>query len=307
MSLSNKTKKWLKSHAPADMRGKTVIITGANSGVGFKSAETMAYLGAKVIMACRNAEKAERAKTELLNEYPDAQIELMALDLADFSSIEAFVENIKAKQTDIHLFVNNAGVFHQPDKKTADGLELVLGTNYFGTYYLTETLMPYLQTLPHEVQYVNTISIIHKTAKKVDYSNFYYEKKYGNFRVYARSKLCLARYTYALAQACAKSNVRVLMNHPGIAITPLGINAFGSKVGRLAKVFSKLFNSPEKSSLSLALIAARNFEDGSIIGPNALFGGWGYPKRNKVKKKVKVGAEQLLGFTKAEIKKTRAR
>ena len=307
MSLSNKTQKWLKKYGPEDMRGKTVVITGANSGVGFKSAETMVYLGAKVVMACRNLDKAERAKSDLLKDYPDAQIELMALDLADFSSIDAFVETIKDKQTDVHLFLNNAGVFHQPNKKTANGIELVLGTNYFGTYYLTETLMPYLQTLPHEVQYVNTVSIIHKVAKKVDFSNFYYEKKYGDFRVYARSKLCLARYTYALAQACATSNVRVLMNHPGIAITPLGINAFGKKVGKLAKAFSKIFNSPEKSSLSLALIAARDFEDGSIIGPNALFGGWGYPKRNKVKGKVKREAEQLLAFTKAEIEKFCAR
>ena len=305
MGLSKKTKKWLAKNAPISLTGKRVLITGANSGVGYKETELMLYLGADVIMACRNLQKAETARETLLQEYPNANITLMQLDMADFRSIDAFIEKLTQEQTDLHFFVNNAGVFHQPNQKTADGLELVLGTNYFGVYYLTEKILPYLQSLPHEVGYMNTVSIIHKIAK-INYQDFYYGKKYNNFGVYARSKLCLARYTYALAHRCQNSNLRVWMIHPGIAMTPLGMNAFGGKVKGAANLFSWLFNSPEKSALAVAYLTAKQANAGALIGPRALFGGWGYPKKNRILRKVKVGADELEDFTKQEIARVKS-
>ena len=300
MSLSKKTKKWLAKNAPISLTGKRVLITGANSGVGYKETELMLYLGAEVVMACRNLQKAETARETLLKEYPNAKITLMQLDMADFSSIDRFAETLEQEKIDLHFFVNNAGVFHQPNQKTADGLELVLGTNYFGVYYLTEKLLPYLQSLPHEVGYMNTVSIIHKIAK-INYQDFYYGKKYKNFGVYARSKLCLARYTYDLAKRTQDTNLRVWMIHPGIAMTPLGMNAFGGKVKRAANMFSGLFNSPEKSALAVAYLTAKQADVGALIGPRVLLGGWGYPKRNRILRKVKVGADELKTFTDKEI------
>lgn len=302
MSLSKKTIKWLSKNCLHSLQGKTVLITGANSGIGFKEAETMLYLGANVIMACRNPQKAAAARDALLRDYPDASITLMQLDMADFSSIDAFSKRLVEEKIDVDVFVNNAGVFHQPNQKTANGFELVLGTNYLGVYYLTERVLPYLTSLPHEVRYVNTVSIIHKIGK-IRFEDFYYEKRYNNFRVYARSKLCLARYSYALAKKCLNTNVRVAMIHPGISMTPLGVNGFGGIVQRLARAFKGCFNSPEKSSLALAYVIEKEVQDGSIIGPNALFGGWGYPKKNRVLRKVKVGADELIAFTKKEIDK----
>ena len=305
MSLSEKTKKWLAKNAPVSLTGKTVLITGANSGIGFKETEIMLYLGASVIMACRNMQKAETAREALLQEYPQANITLMKLDMADFASIDRFAETLSQEKMDIHYFVNNAGVFHQPNQKTANGLELVLGTNYLGVYYLTEKILPCLQSLPHEVGYINTVSIIHKIAK-IKYDDFYYTKKYNNFGAYARSKLCLARYTYALANRCKDGNLRVYMIHPGIAMTPLGLNAFGGKVKGAAQFFSSLFNSPEKSALALAFLTAGRAETGSLVGPRALFGGWGYPKKNRILRKVKVGADALKRFTDEEIRRVQA-
>ena len=300
MGLSQKMKKWLKKYAPVSLEGKTVLITGANSGIGFKEAELMVYLGARVIMACRNSQKAQAAREALLQEYPNADIDTMQLDMASFASIDRFTETLLQDKTDIDYFVNNAGVFHQPNQKTADGVELVLGTNYIGVYYLTEKLLPYLQTLPHEVGYINTVSIIHKIAK-IKYDDFYYTKKYKNFGAYARSKLCLARYTYALASRCVDTNIRVWMIHPGIAMTPLGTNAFGGKVKRAATFARGLFNTPEKSALALPYLTARQVAVGSLIGPRALFGGWGYPKNNRIVRKVKLGADALIHFTKEEV------
>ena len=212
-----------------------------------------------------------------------------------------------SNQVDIDVFVNNAGAFRQPGKKTADGFDLVIGTNYIGTYYLSERLLPYLSSLPHEVVYVNTISIIHKIAT-VDYVDFYYEreKRYHTFPVYARSKLCLAKYTYAQAKRYEESNVRILMNHPGMTITPMGLNAIGNGIRWLAPIVRPLSNSPEKSALSIAYILSKEIPDGSIVGPNKGFGGWGYPEMNHIGRRVKEGAEELIRFTNSEIEKAKA-
>ena len=128
MSLTTKTKKWLEKNAAISLKGKTVVVTGANSGVGYKTAETMLYLGARVILACRNPQRANEARNKLSAEYSESDVSEMLLDLADFSSIDAFVSKIKEQGIDIDVFVNNAGVLHQPCKKTKDGFELVIGT-----------------------------------------------------------------------------------------------------------------------------------------------------------------------------------
>ena len=308
MSLSDKTKRWLNKNCNISLKGKTILVTGANSGVGFKTAEIAVYLGADVILACRSKDRAAEARLALLHDYPGASVTVMHLDLASLSSIEVFAGELQRNKADIDAFVNNAGVFRQPGKKTADGFDLVIGTNYIGTYYLSERLLPYFSALSHEVVYVNTISIIHKIAT-VDYEDFYYEreKHYRTFPVYARSKLCLAKYTYALAKQYAGSSVRILMNHPGMTITPMGLNAFGNGVRRLAGILGPLSNSPEKSALSLAYILSHDVPSGASVGPNKGFGGWGYPEINCVGRRAKEGAEELIRFTNKEIENAKGR
>lgn len=300
MALSEKTRKWIESNADIALKGKTAVVTGANSGVGFKTAETLAYLGADVILACRNRHRVAEARDTLAAAYPGSEISVMELDLADFSSIDAFVADITAHKIDIDIFVNNAGVFHQSGKRTKDGFELVMGTNYIGVYYLTEKLLPYLSALPHKVTYINTISMIHKIAAP-DYQDFYCAKRYRDLTVYARSKVCLAKYSYHLAKKLEGSSLSVYMNHPGIALTPLGLNAVGPRIAKLEKVFGRCFNSPEKSSLSVAYILSHRIPAGCIVGPDKGFGGWGYPKVNRTCRKVRTGAEELIAFTNQEI------
>ena len=301
MALSEKTKLWLKNNCLPDFSGKRVLITGATSGVGLKTAELLIYLKASVIMACRNEEKANKVKSALLCEYPGADIQFMKLDLADFKSIDSFVSEIEKTKTDIDVFLNNAGVFRKPGERTTDGFDTVLGTNYLGVYHLTRSILPYLKTLPHEVLYINTVSIIHKVANG-KYEDCFKGKRQNSFSVYGCSKLCLAKYTCALARENENSNIRVLMSHPGISITPLGVNAFGAFVGKAAKIAGRLFNSPEKSALALPFIMSNNIPAGSIVGPNKLFGGWGYPRINRVKNRVKTGAAELIAFTEEQIK-----
>ena len=301
MALTKKTVKWINK-LNISLKGKTVLVTGSNSGVGYKTVETALYLGADVIMACRNIKKAEAAKEELIKDYPGASIRILQLDLSDLSSIDSFTQNIIDHKIDIDIFVNNAGTFHKSGV-TKDGFENVLGTNYFAVYYLSEQLLPYLESLSHKVIYCNTISVVHKMAK-LDYNDFYFSKKYNHFAVYARSKLCLAKYTYYLSKKYEDSNIDVFMIHPGISVTPLGANAFGDTIKKLAKVMKGVFNSPEKSSLSLFYIISKDLPAGSIVGPHILEA-WGYPKENRVRKCVKEGAEELIKFTEKEINKKR--
>ena len=159
MALSDKTKTWLTKQN-ISLKDKTVLVTGSNSGVGLKTIETSLFLGANVIMACRNMEKASNAKNDLLKDYPEANIDIMQIDLSDFSSIDAFADALISNKIDIDIFVNNAGTFHKRGV-TKDGFENVIGTNYFGVYRLTEKIIPYLKTLTHKVFYYNTISVVH--------------------------------------------------------------------------------------------------------------------------------------------------
>ena len=301
MSISKQTVKWLNANCHTSIKGKTVLVTGANSGVGFKTAEIAAYLGANVILVCRSLGKAAAARDALLREYPKASVRVLPLDLADLRSIDAFAETLRQQQIDVDAFVNNAGTFHHPGQTTADGFDLVIGTNYLGVCELSEKVLPYLATLPHAVVYVNTVSIIVRVAREPDYEDFYCQKHPGRFSIYGRSKLCLAKYTYALAEKYAQTNVRVLMNHPGATITPLGLNAFGKWVSCLAKFVRPLTNSPEKSALSLSYILSHEVPAGAIVGPTNGFGIWGYPKENRVPRKVKTGAEALIRFTEQEL------
>ena len=305
MSLSEKTKKWLKANCDITLKGKTVLVTGSNSGVGFKTAEVALWLGADVILACRNTDKAAKARDDLLLDYPDSSVRVMRLDLASLDSVDAFVTELKETNTDIYAFVNNAGAFHHPGKTTEDGFDLVIGTNYIGVYYLSESVMPYLSSLSHEVFYINTVSVITKIANPIDYDDFYCSNKPRNLAVYARSKLCLAKYTYALAERLKSTNVRVLMNHPGVAITPLGLDAYGKWAKRFSGLFRPVVNSPEKSSLSVAYILSHDVKPGSHVGPHVVFDCFGYPRVNRLPGKIKTGAEELMNFTNKEIEKAK--
>jgi retinol dehydrogenase-13 len=300
MSLTQQTKDYLAVQCPCNLDGKTILITGGNSGIGYKTAELMLYLGGDVILACRSRERAEAAQEALTAEYPGRSVSVMTLDLASFSSIGCFADELKAHHVDIHCFLNNAGVFHQPGQRTADGFELVMGTNYFGTYCLSEQVLPYLETLGHPVTYINTISIIHKTAQ-LDYSDFFCQRHYGNFKIYAKSKLALARYTNFLVQKYAGTNMKICMNHPGMSLTPIGLKAYGKVVYKIGSAFGFLLNSAEKSALSVPYILSHDVVPGSVVGPRGFLNSWGYPSVNKVSPRTLTGIDELLSFTQQEL------
>ena len=281
--LKSQTKNYLLKHCH-NLSGKTVVVTGANSGIGLCATEELIFLGAKVIMACRSLAKAQAAKEALQRDYPDADIEIRQLDLACKASIRQFADGIIADSIDIDAFVNNAGVFNISGK-TADGEDIVMGTNFSGTALLADALLPYLETLPHKVKMTFTTSISYvlgDTLQAEDYSAM------GGLRLYATSKLRLTRYALTLSKALSScgSNVEVTLTHPGIAITPLASKAFGKRFMKIAMPLGKLLIQPtEKSALAIPLVIANGNVAGCIYGPDGFLCGWGYPKKNRIHRK----------------------
>ena len=277
--LKQKTKKYLNRRCRR-LEGKTVIITGANSGIGFKAAEELIFLGAKIIMACRSLPKAQAARTALLREYPGAEIEIRLLDLAAKASIEAFAEGLIQDKIDIYAFVGNAGIFRIKGK-TAEGEDLVMGTNYTGTRLLAEALLPYLESLPHEVRMTFTTSIAYIFGDRSASADGADMSALG---VYATSKLRLTKYAFALSEKLVRkgSNAAVFITHPGITITPIADKAFSKSFMRIAHLLGRLImQSPERSALAIPFVLSGDAEAGNIYGPDGLFGVWGYPDKSR--------------------------
>ena len=127
-----------------EQTGKVAVVTGSNTGTGYHIAHGLASKGAKVIMACRNLEKAEAARERIMQDVPQGDVHVAHLDLADLKSVASFSEAMKKNHAQIDLLINNAGVMIPPKSTTKDGFELQFGTNHLGHFALTGHLMPCL-------------------------------------------------------------------------------------------------------------------------------------------------------------------
>ena len=136
--------KWSAANIP-DQSGRVIIITGANSGIGFWMTKYLAKKGAKIIMACRSTERAQAAKEKILNKQPDAKIEIEILDLASLKSVKEFSEKFHQKHDRLDILINNAGVMMTPKWQTEDGFEYQIGINHFGHFALTNQLLTLLE------------------------------------------------------------------------------------------------------------------------------------------------------------------
>ena len=277
--LTDKTIGYINGHC-GSLSGKTIVVTGANSGIGYKATEELVFLGARVIMACRSIPKAQTARESLLKDHPEAHIEIRHLDLAGKTSIEAFADGLIKDNIDIDAFVSNAGIF-RIQGRTEDGEDIVMGTNFTGTIYIVERLLPYLESLPHKVKITFTTSISYVLGERSlteDYS------KMSALRLYATSKLRLTRYALNLDESLKGSNVEVILTHPGISITPIADKAFSKTFMKIAHPLGRLLiQSPEKSALAVPYVLSNDVESGNIYGPNGFLCGWGYPERNRRK------------------------
>lgn len=247
----------------------TAIITGANSGVGFETSRAFAQKGIRVIMACRSEEKGEKAKVDILKEYPDALLDVMELDLSSMDSIRKFAAQYQGIYSKLDLLINNAGVMMPPLSRTKDGFELQFGVNYLGHFLLTGLLLPQLKE-SEEARVVTVSSLAHKNGV-IDFDNLNADKEYSKGGAYGQSKLACLMFAYELERRLRKDpsckNIKSLAAHPGVSLTNLGVY-LPKFVQWIAPLFTFMFNSPENAAMPSVLAACeKDANGGCYYGP----------------------------------------
>lgn len=201
----------------AHMVGKTVIVTGGNSGIGFETAKNLADRGARVIIACRSTARGAKAAEEIFKSTGNRNVVSRHLDLSTFRSIREFCDGVYKTESRLDVLINNAGAGGLGNRKTEDGNHLGMQVNYFGPFLLTNMLLPLLKSsAPSRI--VNVSSGIHKYGE-LDFENLNMEKYWSDYLVYANSKLCLNLMTLELSRRLEGSGVTVNALHPGVAAT----------------------------------------------------------------------------------------
>lgn len=197
--------------------GKTVIVTGGNSGIGYEAAKEFARRGARVIIACRDIEKGEKARDEILNETYNANVACKYVDFSSLTSVRAFAKDILANEPKLHILVNNAGAGGLGNHKSEDGLQIGLQVNHFGPFLLTNLLLGKLRaSAPSKVIMVSAWG--HKLAK-VDLDDINMESKWRETLVYCNSKLGNVIVANEISRRLAGYDVTANSLHPGIVMT----------------------------------------------------------------------------------------
>lgn len=236
-----------------DMNGKVCIVTGSNSGIGKETALALAEMGATVVMAVRDAEKGENARTEILEQTGNTKTDLMICDLASLDSIRQFAKEFTQKYDRLDVLVNNAGCTIHKRQVTNDGFERTLAVNYLGPFLLTHELLPMLKSsAPSRV--VNLTSGIHSSAR-VDFDDLQNERKYRAMNAYGAAKLMVVMYTYELARRLEGTGVSVNAVHPGFAATNLGSNTGALRHRIMFKMVRPLQISAKKGAETSVYVA----------------------------------------------------
>jgi len=217
------------------MKGKIVVVTGANSGIGKETVRGLVRWGAHVILGCRSLERGTSAIEEIKSELPDASLELIQLDLMDWDSIQTFITALKAKYQHIDVLINNAAVVQTKYLKSKYNLEMMLTVNYLGLVLLTEYSLELLEKAPQangRPRIVMVSSNNHQMFDTLDLKDFELDpSKVGTelgivefMTHYARTKLCILLYTMLLNKKMRKRNSKILLYSvdPGFTDTPLG-------------------------------------------------------------------------------------
>lgn len=244
-----------------DQTGRTAIITGANSGIGLEAARALAAAGAHVVLAVRDPEKGRAAADSI-----KGSTEVRHLDLADLASVRKFTDEWSG---DIDLLINNAGVMAIPQRSTADGFEMQLGTNHLGHFALTNQLLPYVTG-----RVVTVASSMHQYGK-INFDDLNSAKRYSPNRAYAQSKLANLLFTLELQRRLTEAGSPVLATaaHPGWAATNLQSRSENWLFDRLMAIGNRLFAQDAVGGAQPTLRAAvGDVEGASYSGPKGAFG-----------------------------------
>ncbi|RDZ44292.1 short-chain dehydrogenase [Haloferax sp. Atlit-10N] len=275
---------WTAADAP-DLSGKTVIVTGANSGLGFEATRAFAEKGAHVVMACRSLDRGEDAMADIRDSVPAASLTLSELDLADLDSVRRFADEFAAEHGALHALCNNAGVMAIPRRETAQGFETQFGVNHLGHFVLNARLFPTLRDTPGETRLVAMSSGLHERGR-MDFDDLQGERDYDEWDAYAQSKLANLLFAFELDRRLTAAGIDDVLSvgaHPGYADTNLQFRGPEASGSTLRYWMSKLGNaifaqSAEMGALPLLYAATSPaVESGEYVGPQGLFGMRGNP------------------------------
>ena len=272
---------WTHANIP-DQTGRVAIVTGANSGIGFETAKSLAQRGATVVMACRNMTKGEAALSAIREAAVGATVDLRALDLSSLSSVKSFAEGFLEDYDQLDMLINNAGVMMTPLSRTADGFELQLGTNHLGHFALTGHLLDRL-TATVGSRVVNVSSIAHRMGK-IDFDNLNAERSYKKVGAYAQSKLANLLFTQELMRRLQRQGHETVVTaaHPGWTATNLQADIASFRI--MGKVIAQ---TPAMGALpTLYAATAPEAKTGGYYGPRKMMEWRGTPGPAKIAKRV---------------------
>jgi NAD(P)-dependent dehydrogenase (short-subunit alcohol dehydrogenase family) len=269
--------KWTTADIP-DQTGRTAVITGANTGLGYETAAALAAKGAHVVLAVRNIEKGKEAARRIEQANPDASVAVQELDLTSLDSIRAAADELKSRHDSIDLLINNAGVMFTPKETTKDGFELQFGTNHLGHFAFTNLLLDRVLAAPGS-RVVTVSSIGHRFARRgIRFDDLQWENGYSRIGAYGQAKLANLLFTYELQRRLQGTNTIAVAAHPGGSNTELMRN-LPVAIRWVGSLLSPLFQGPDMGALpTLRAATDPGVLGGQYFGPDGFGEQRGYPK-----------------------------
>ncbi|EMA63914.1 oxidoreductase [Halorubrum lipolyticum] len=285
---------WTAEEMPR-LDGKTVVVTGANSGLGYEGTRAFAAEGATVVMACRSVERAEDAAAEIRADAGgevDGDLDVRECDLASLDSVRAFAEDLSDDYDAVDVLCNNAGVMAIPRSETADGFETQFGVNHLGHFALTGRLFELLEAaegVDGVARVVTQSSGAHEQGE-MDFADLNWERSYGKWKAYGRSKLANLLFAYELHHRIDAANretdagldVRSVACHPGYTDTNLQMRTAAESGNPLMKVGMKAANAllgqdAEIGVEPMLYAATADVDGGAYVEPGGLLNMRGHP------------------------------
>jgi NAD(P)-dependent dehydrogenase (short-subunit alcohol dehydrogenase family) len=269
---------WTKKNIP-DQTGKTVIVTGANAGVGFETTLALYEAGANVVLACRSLKKAEEAIIKIQEKNSKGTLEAAVLDLSSLASVKQFSETFIQKHSQLHYLISNAGVMIPPASKTTEGYELQFGTNFLGHFALTGYLYPLLNaTTGSRIVTVSSLAYLHGV---INFDNLKSEKDYDPMREYRQSKLANIIFAIELQRRIIATGDKTLSvcAQPGANKTELTRHMSDEDLTAGIKRVGPLMDPWQGALPSLYAAVSSDIAGGELIGPDQDGGYRGYPAK----------------------------
>lgn len=266
-----------------DQTGKTILVTGANSGLGFETAKALALSGARVIMTARDEAKGVAALDMIEVEAPDAKLDLRLLDLADLEEVRMLANALHDEGEQLDVLVNNAGVMMPPRGVTKQGFETQFGTNHLGHFALTLQVLDLLK-VEDDARVVTVSSSLHRSGK-INFDDVQSEQNYSPTGAYAQSKIANIYFGLELQRKCDAAGIKLksVMAHPGFASTNLQYSGPTGLTRFLMPVANAMFAQSAEAGAWPQLYAATmpDVGSGEYFGPTGMGNMRGAPGRNE--------------------------